>query len=77
MRIMVLLLCVMPAFCCLNDAQTPRSEAEFRAQYADLPPAPVSEESRSVLSGTGWLVLGTGLGLCLVAFGARWVRDRA
>lgn len=76
MRVMVLLLCAMSAFCCMNDAQTPRSEAEFRAQYADLPAAPVSEESHSVLSGSGWLILGMGVGLCFVAFGLRWVRDR-
>ncbi len=69
MRTLVLLLCATMAFSCINDAQTSRSEAEFKAQYPDLPPTAI------VVGGGSRGVIGVavvGLGVVLLGAAIVW-----
>ncbi len=75
MRILLLLMCGTLACACINDQQTPRSEAEFRAQYKDLPP-PLYNPVSGSLTGTGWLVAAVSVALVGAAIGWRVLNDR-
>ena len=66
----------VPAFGCLNDVTTPLQEEEFRKAYKDLPPAPVSEGTSSVVTAAGGLVLGLSGSLLAVAIAWRVLQDR-
>ena len=65
----------LPAYGCLNDVTTPLQEEEFRKAYKDLPPAPVSEATSSVLTAAGGLALGLTGSLLAVAIAWRVLQD--
>jgi hypothetical protein len=67
----------IPVYGCLNDVTTPLQEEEFRAGYKDLPPAPVSAETSSMLTSAGGLALGLSGSLLAVAIVWRILQDRA
>jgi hypothetical protein len=77
MRILLLFLFLVPASACLNDVTTKPQEAEFRAAYKDLPPAPVDQETQSMISTAGGFALGLTFSLVGVLVVWRILRDRA